>query len=254
MVEGERSIAAYVCVANVYRQLPTGYDCNVVLAGIPPYIQLMSILRLIAILLAASFVMAQRNDSPSSSYIPEPKLPVIDYDACPGKSDPILNVKLVKDDQIYSSPDKGKFIAKLSSGEKVTVLAGANVIRQPDRAVIRYVSPDNPSWPPLKSGDAILSYGWHVDGNVVFWAKGVRFEEFIDAVAEKGKCGFTSGFGPGGCTIDIVKDGAIEWWVQVKTSNGVSGWVLAVRYNDDNRWYGWNGNFYDVLQDHCSLD
>jgi hypothetical protein len=41
---------------------------------------------------------------------------------------------------------------------------------------------------------------------------------------------------------------------EVKTSNGVSGWVLAVRYNQDNRWYRWYGNFYDVLQNHCSLD
>jgi hypothetical protein len=71
---------------------------------------------------------------------------------------------------------------------------------------------------------------------------------------EGGACGFTSGFGPGGCSIDIIKGGVIEWWVQVKTSGGVTGWVLAVRYNEDNSWYRWYGNFYDVLRDHCSLD
>jgi len=214
----------------------------------------MSIVRLVAILLVASFTTGKQSDSATSSNIPEPKLPVIDYHACPGKREPIPNVKLVKDDVIYSSPDNGKLVARLSAGEKVTVLAGANVIRQPDRAVIKYVSPDGTSWPPLKVGDIVLGYGWHVDGNMVFWAKGVWFEEDIEAVAEKGECGFTSGFGPGGCTIDIVKDGVIEWWVQVKTSSGVSGWVLAVRYNDDNRWYRWYGNFYDLLQNHCSSD
>lgn len=208
---------------------------------------------MIAILLLASLAAGQ-NDSTASSNIPEPKLPVIDYDACPGRSNPIPNVKLVKDDRIYSSPDNGKLIARLKTDEKVTVLGGANVIRQPDRAVIRYVSGDDTRWPPVKVGDPVLSYGWHVDGNMVFWAKGVRFEENIEAVAEKGACGFTSGFGLGGCTIDIVKDGVIEWWVQVKTSNSVSGWVLAVRYNEDNRWYRWYGNFYDLLQSHCSLD
>jgi hypothetical protein len=42
--------------------------------------------------------------------------------------------------------------------------------------------------------------------------------------------------------------------VKVKTSKDVSGWVLAVSYNDDNRWYRWDGNFYDVLHNHCGLD
>lgn len=207
----------------------------------------------LAILCIISTAVAQ-DERGSPSKVPEPLLPVIDYDACPGKSDPIPNVKLVKDDVIYSSPDKGKAVAKLSAGEKVTVLAGANVIRQPDRAVIKYVSRADSSGPALKMGDIVLGYGWHVDGNMEFWANGARFEENIEAVAEKGACGFTSGFGPGGCTIDIIKDGVIEWWVQAKTSNGLSGWVLAVKYDDDNRWYRWNGNFYDVLQNHCSLD
>jgi hypothetical protein len=208
----------------------------------------------IASLFAITCTAVAQKQSDSASNIPEPALPVIDNDACPGKSAPIPNVKLVKDDVIYSSPDKGKLIARLSAGQKVTVLAGANVIRQPDRAVIKYASDDDPSWPPLKVGEIVLGYGWHVDGNMVFWAKGVRFEESREAVAENGECGFTSGFGPGGCTIDIVKDGTIEWWVQIKTNNGVSGWVLAVKYTDNNRWYRWYGNFYDVLQGHCSLD
>jgi len=208
----------------------------------------------LAILFAITRTVVAQNQSGSPSNLPDPALPVIENDACPGKSAPIPNVKLVKDDVIYSSPDKGKSVARLRAGEKVTVLAGANVIRQPDKALIKYVSPDDTSLPPLKVGDIVLGYGWHVDGNMVFWAKGVWFKEDIEAVAEKGKCGFTSGFGPSGCTIDIIKDGVVEWWVQVRTSNGVSGWVLAVRYNDDNRWYRWYGNFYDVLQDHCSLD
>jgi hypothetical protein len=214
----------------------------------------MSIVRLIAILFVASLTAGQQNDSATSSRMSEPKLPVIDYDACPGKSDPIPNVKLVKQGLVYSSPDKDEVVARLSAGEEVTVLAGANVIRQPDRAVIKYASPSDASSPRLKAGDIVFGYGWHVDGNMVFWAKGIWFEDNIEAVAEKGECGFTSGFGPGGCDIDIVKEGVIEWWVKVKTSSGVSGWVLAVKYNDDNRWYRWYGNFYDLLQGHCSLD
>jgi hypothetical protein len=235
------------------RLLLGGYDCNVVLASIPPYIQLMSTVRMIGVLVVASLAAGQQIDSATSSNIPAPKLPVIDYAACPGKSNAVLNVKLIKDDVIYSSPDRGKLVARLGAGEKVTVLAGANVVRQPDIAVIKYVSKNDAGAPPLKVGDVVLGYGWHVDGNMVFWAKGAWFQANLEGVAEKGACGFTSGFGPGGCTIDIVNDGTIEWWVQVK-SKDVSGWVLAVRYNDDNRWYRWHGNFYDLLQGHCSLD
>src|SRR5258708_3081075 len=172
----------------------------------------MSSVRLIAILFVASLAAGQQNAPATSPDIPEPKLPVIDYDACPGKENPIADVKPIKDDRIYSSPDNGKLVARLSAGEKVTVLAGANVIRQPERAVMKYVSPDDTSGPPLKPGDTVLGYGWHVDGNMMFWAKGVWFRESIDAVAENSMCGFTSGFGRGGCAIDIIKDGAIEWW------------------------------------------
>ena len=207
----------------------------------------------LAILFALTWPTVAQNERGSPSNVPEPKLPVIDYDACPGKSKPIPNVKLVKDDLVYSTPEKGKLVAKLGAGETVTVLAGANLIHQPDRAVIKYLAPDT-TWPRLKVGDTVPSYGWDVDGKMVFWAKGIWFKEDREAVAEKGECGFTSGFGIGGCTIDIVKDGVIEWWVKVKTSKDVSGWVLAVRYSDDNRWYRWYGNFYDVLQNHCRLD
>ena len=210
-------------------------------------------IRLLVVRLASSLA-AQQSNSASSSNISGPKLPVIDYDACPGKNVAISDVKLVKDDLIYSSPDKGKLVARLHVGEKVTVIAGANVIRQPDRAMVKYVSPADTTWPPLKVGDMVSSYGWHVDGNMVFWAKGVWFTEDWEAVAEGGECGFTSGFGPGGCTLDIIKEGVIEWWVQVKASNGVSGWVLAVRYNEHNRWYRWYGNFFNVLHDQCNLD
>lgn len=172
----------------------------------------------LAILLVITCAAVAQNKGGSASTVPEPKLPVIDYEACPGKSEPISNVKLIKDDLIYSSPDKGNLVGKLSAGDELTVIAGANVIRQPDRAVVKYASPSDTSSPRLKAGDIVFGYGWHVDGNMVFWAKGVWFEDNIEAVAEKGECGFTSGFGPGGCDIDILKDGVIEWWVKVKTS------------------------------------
>jgi hypothetical protein len=210
----------------------------------------MAAVRLTAILLVALLAAGQQTpsrDSAIASKISEPKLPVIDDDACPGKGKTVPNVKVDKNDRIYSSPDKGRLLGTLKAGEKVTVLSGANVIRQPGRALVRYVPPDDSSLPSLKLGDVLLVYGMHADGDVVFWSKGNWFKQYYEAVAEKGACGFTSGFGLGGCTVEIVQDGMSEWWMQVKTSSGITGWALVGKFDGDKRWYG---NFSDL----CRLD
>jgi hypothetical protein len=205
----------------------------------------MALIRLIAFLLATSLVSGQERSSPriGQSNTPKPKLPVADYDACPGKGKPVPNVKISQDDQIYPSwQDKGASIAKLKAGEEVTVLGGVNVVREPDTAVIKYVDPYHDS-SSLRVGDVALGYGIEADENIVFWSRGTWFAVWIEAVAEKGGCGFTSGFGLGGCTIDIVQDGVSEWWVQVKTRSGLEGWVLAAKRNGAKRW---SGNFSDL--------
>jgi hypothetical protein len=82
-----------------------------------------------------------------------------------------------------------------------------------------------------------------IGGENVFWSKGRWFAEWEEAVAVKSHCGFRSGFSQGGCEIDIIKNGASKWWVQVKTKSGVTGWVLAEKLNGDKPWYG---NFSDL--------
>src|SRR5580700_4735401 len=91
----------------------------------------MIAIRLCALLVLAALGTAQQ---PSA---PEPKLPVIDYDACPGKGNPVPRVKIERDDQMYSSW-QGKCIAvgPLKAGDEVTVLAGVHVFREPGRASI----------------------------------------------------------------------------------------------------------------------
>jgi hypothetical protein len=148
---------------------------------------------------------------------------------------------------MYSSHDKTKLTGTLRAGEMVTIVAGANVTRQPGRALVKYVPPDDTSLPPLKVGDVVLIYGMKSNGDILLWAKGVWFQESYEVVSEKGACGFTVGYGPGGCMVDIVNDGVSEWWMQVKTKNGARGWVLVGKFDDEKRWYG---NFSDV----CRLD
>ena len=233
------------------RTLPkhAGHVRNVPIPSTLLYYQFMVTARLILILLLASHAAGQgaaAHNAASAPNIREPQLPVIDYDACPGKGNTVPNVEIAKDDRIYSSLDKHKVLTTLKAGENATVLAGANVIRQPVRALIKYVDPDD-SLPSLKIGDVVLGYGIRAGGNMVFWAKGVWFEEYYEMVAERGACGFTAGFGLGGCTVDIIDDGVSEWWVQVKTSKGITGWVLAEKVKNNRPWYG---NFEDL----CRLD
>ena len=198
----------------------------------------MAIVRLIAILLLASLASAQELSSPKVGHCktPKPKLPVVDDRACPGKGTTVPHFKITQADRIYTSwHDTGKPVGTLKAGEEVTILAGLNVVREPATAIIKYVGPD--ADPALKVGDTALGYGiedLESGGVFVFWSKGVWIAVWTEAVAERGQCGFTIGFGKGGCEIDIIKDGVSEWWVEVKTSSGLVGWVLADKFNHDN--------------------
>ncbi|HZR66199.1 MAG TPA: hypothetical protein VFA85_13680 [Terriglobales bacterium] len=204
----------------------------------------MHVIRFLAVLALAPLAIGQQPSNPiiGTASTLKPKLPVIDEYACPGKGNTVRNVKIDTDDRIYPSwKGKEKSVGTLKAGDEVTVLGGANVIREPGTAIIKYVGPDDS--PSLKVGDVALVYGLDADENIVFWAKGVWFGVWIEAVAEKGQCGFTSGFGGAGCTIDIIRNGVSEWWVQVRTSTGLTGWVLAQKFNDQENW---QGNFGDL--------
>jgi hypothetical protein len=198
----------------------------------------MAAIRLIAVVLLTSLLNGQEASTPQigKSHTPKPKLPVVDHNACPGKGR-TTSVKVWQDYRIYSSwKSDGKSTGTLKAGEEVMALGGVNLIREPDIAVIKY-NDDNRS---LKVGDTALSYGieelevdpqgvW--DAGVVFWSSGVWFMVDPERVAEKGVCGL-GGFGPSGCSVDIIKHGVSEWWVQVKTST-VIGWVQAEQFNSD---------------------
>jgi hypothetical protein len=115
----------------------------------------MIAIRLCALLVLAALGTAQQPSAPEPK---SKKLPVIDYDACPGKGNPVPHVKIERDDQMYSSW-QGKRIAvgPLKAGDEVTVLAGVNVIREPGRASITQPDAEH----SLKPGDVVPVYGFH---------------------------------------------------------------------------------------------
>lgn len=97
-----------------------------------------------------------------------PKLPIVDDKACPGNDQTVPNIELTHDYKIYSSwQDNRREIGGLKAGESVTVLDGVNVVREPDKAVIKYVGPDEKSL-SLKVGDVAFGYGIEADANDVF--------------------------------------------------------------------------------------
>lgn len=112
---------------------------------------------------------------PTTADVPEPNLPVIDYKACPGEGSTTPDWKIQRKDRMYSSfLDKRTMVGPLNAGQKVTILAGVNVVREPDRALIRQPFEDL----SLERGDVVLGYGDHADGNSDFWSKGVWFTEY----------------------------------------------------------------------------
>jgi hypothetical protein len=196
-------------------------------------------MRLDIFLLLATIATAQQTPPSTStdSTIPEPKLPVIEYDACPGKGRIVPNWKISRNSPVYSSwQDQRTQTGTLKAGEKVTVFAGVNVIREPDRILVTRPFPDI----YLKPGDIILRYGYLGEGFANIWAKGVGHKEYdLGRTTEKdGKAGCQA---QDECNSKVIEEGIKERWVQVKTSDGHTGWVLASKVTRGTFWDG--GNF-----------
>jgi hypothetical protein len=182
----------------------------------------MNTIRIGALFLLISTVpTGQRTPLPAQPSVGEPKLPVIDYDACPGKRRIVPNWKISHTSPIYSSwEDNRSQIGSLKMGEKVTVLAGVNITRRPDRILVTRSKPDL----SLIPGDIVLRYDTFAEGDANIWAKGTWHEKYDlwTAVETDG-----TGCRADVCDSKVVENGIKEWWVQVKTSTGQMGWVLS---------------------------
>jgi hypothetical protein len=198
--------------------------------------------RLGAFFMLAVMVAAQ-NALPSKSIdskMAAPKLPVIDHEACPGEGSEI-HEKLVQPEPMYSSwEDNRRLVGSLKPGDELIVLAGVNVIRKPDIVLVKAQEPGS----PFKPGDKVLRYGLHADRNWDIWSKGVWWHWSDEEVVEKGgPCGFGA-FGQGACIAEVIENGVNEWWVQVKTASGRTGWVYADKSIGNKRQHG--GDFADL--------
>jgi hypothetical protein len=204
----------------------------------------MATARLCALLLATLVATVSQTSVRRSGKSAAPRLPAVDFDAC-GSPNPSIHsgkplpFKLEADGRLYSSwQDSRAFVRSLARGTEVTMIGAVNITREPDRGVI--TGEVDQSLRPLTQGDKVLGYGLHSDGFISFWGKGVWFTEYEDNIALKGSCGFAD---KTECHVNITSPGVQEWWMQLKTSDGVTGWILGLKQNGDKVSYGPNAGY-----------
>lgn len=174
------------------------------------------------LLLATTAAGQQIQPNTSANSGSQPKLPVIEYDTCLGKDRVHPDWKILAGSPVYSSWQPGRTqVGALRSGERVTVVGGAKITREPDRILVTKPFSDL----DLKPGEIILRYAYFAEGEANIWAKGVWHQRYnLWTTTEKdGRSGCLA---QDACTSRVIEDGIHEMWVQVKTSAGLTGWVL----------------------------
>jgi hypothetical protein len=181
-------------------------------------IRLSTFFVLVAVASSQQSSMAVPGQSKGS--VSEPRLPVIDYNACPFEGCTFGRWKVTKESTIYSTWQHARtVIGKLEPGEEVTGLTGVHITLKPDRILVKKPIPDL----GLGPGDVILRYMFLGEGYANIWYGGSWHRQF--------DCTFITEKNDEGCLRDcsaVVTDvGVKDWWVKVKTSSGKTGWVLA---------------------------
>jgi len=160
--------------------------------------------------------IALQTDKQSS--VSEPTLPVIYQKACPFEGCTFRQWTVKKRSKMYSSWQKNRsLVVTLKTGEKVMGLTGVLILRKPDRFLVKHPIPHF----SLTVGDVILQYAEWGEGAADLWAKGVWYKSFDWGETEDGNLILSDD------NVTIVEHGSREWWVQVKTASGKTGWVLA---------------------------
>jgi hypothetical protein len=163
------------------------------------------LIRSVLILISAFALQAQSQP---------PKLPYIDWNACPGEGCTYGPWTARKPTAVYNTWKQGRAIAHLVKGDKVVAVTGAVITFRP--GVIR-MDRDLPEL-NLKAGDTILTYAYRSEGFSAVWFHGSYQSEFDISFSSPG-CGGAY------CAATSIDPGRKVWWAQVKLSSGRVGWV-----------------------------
>jgi len=156
---------------------------------------------------------------------PEPSLPVIDENACPFEGCSFRKWVVSRDAELYSTWEEGrKAVGKVSKGQIVSGETGVHVTWEPDRIQVQQPIAEL----QVEPGDTILRYMYLGEGFANIWAKGRWWKEYdCSFIVEKNHAGCLRG-----CAAKVVAEGRRDWWVRVRTTEGVVGWTKAEDHFD----------------------
>ena len=174
-------------------------------------------MRILGVLCLAVVTLFARQSPSGNSAAPEPRLPVIDDNACPFEGCTFRKWIVNQNTSLYSTwMDGRKAVSTLQKGQIVTGLTGVHITIQPDRIQVLKPIPDL----GFQRGDIILRYMNVGEGFANIWAKGQWHEEYdVTFVAEKDDPDCPD------CPAKVTVAGRKEWWAQVKTAQGATGWA-----------------------------
>ncbi len=170
------------------------------------------------ILLPAVLIAAQLDPALTPHKAPKPTLPKIDRNACPFEGCQFGQWRARERIQLFSTWESGrKPIRTLRKGESVTAVTGIYITFEPTQIEVTAPIPEY----GLRPGDMVLGYMNIGEGFFNAWLKGNWIEEFDGS-------GIVTPDGSGcrgKCNAKLVKPGRGQWWVEVKTKDGVIGWT-----------------------------
>jgi len=169
----------------------------------------------ITILALLMLLVPQLNPSLTPQKAPKPALPKIDENACPFEGCQFGVWKASDRVQLFSSwKEDRKLVATISKGDSVTAITGVHITFEPSEMQVTMPIPNY----DLKPGDTIYGYMYKGEGAFSAWFNGLWVEDFDGSGVAGAGCNRK-------CNAKLLKEGRFEWWVQIKTKDGATGWT-----------------------------
>jgi hypothetical protein len=160
-------------------------------------------------------VAPQLNPSLTPQKADKPNLPKIDENACPFEGCQFGAWTATDQVQVFSTwKEDHKPVVTISKGEAVTAITGVHITFEPSEIQVTEPIPDY----GLKPGDTIYGYMYKGEGVISAWFNGYWVEDFDGTGIANAGCNRN-------CNAKLVKEGRVEWWVEIKTQNGTTGWT-----------------------------
>jgi hypothetical protein len=145
----------------------------------------------------------------------KPNLPKIDEKACPFEGCQFGAWTATDQVQLFSTwKEDRKPVVMVSKGEAVTAITGVHITFEPSEVQVTAPIADY----GLKPGDTIFGYMYKGEGVFSAWFNGYWVEDFDGSGVADAGCS-------GECNAKLLKEGRVEWWVEIKTKGGTMGWT-----------------------------